>query len=242
MRGLVGERRARGARPRPQPFRAFRAPIQGRRRLAGLRRLHPTIPTHAPLPACVLVDDGRRPPRGELLALRAFEGPSRSLIHPITRRKGCRPTPPLSVVMSSRPPPPRAPPAPRVAPLPRPTAHSRLKTLLGRMMSSDTIIDLYERHAEKFDRDRVRSLQERAWLDRFLTHVPLSGSVLDAGGGMGEPIARYILEAGRRIVGIDSSPSLIRMCRTRLPGADWIVTDMRQLALGRRFDGILAWD
>src|SRR5262245_10126363 len=131
MRGLVGERRARGARPRPQPFRAFRAPIQGRRRLAGLRRLHPTIPTHAPLPACVLVDDGRRPPRGELLALRAFEGPSRSLIHPITRRKGCRPTPPLSVVMRSRPPPPRAPPPPRVAPLPRPTAHSRLKTLLG---------------------------------------------------------------------------------------------------------------
>jgi SAM-dependent methyltransferase len=110
------------------------------------------------------------------------------------------------------------------------------------MMSSDTIVDLYERHAEEFDRDRGRSLQERAWLDRFLTHVPLSGSVLDAGCGMGEPIARYILEAGRQVVGIDSSPSLIRKCRTRFPGGDWIVADMRQLALDRRFDGILAWD
>jgi SAM-dependent methyltransferase len=110
------------------------------------------------------------------------------------------------------------------------------------MMSSDTIIDLYERHADDFDRDRGRSLQERAWLDRFLSHVPLSGSVLDAGCGMGEPIARYILEAGRQVVGIDSSPSLIRMCRTRFPAGDWMVTDMQKLSLNRTFDGILAWD
>jgi hypothetical protein len=34
---------------------------------------------------------------------------------------------------------------------------------------------------------------------------------------------------------------MISLCRNRLPDHAWIVTDMRELSLGRRFDGILAW-
>lgn len=109
-------------------------------------------------------------------------------------------------------------------------------------MSGTPIVDLYERHARGYDRDRDRSLQEKAWLDRFLGHVRPSGTVLDIGCGMGEPIARYCLEAGFRVVGIDSSPSMIAMCRARFPDAEWLVADMRDLALDRRFDGLLAWD
>jgi SAM-dependent methyltransferase len=104
------------------------------------------------------------------------------------------------------------------------------------------IIDLYERHARDFDRDRGRGLQEKAWLDRFLGHVTPSGTVLDIGCGMAEPMARYILEAGFRLVGIDSSPSMIDICRSRFPESEWLAADMRRLALGRRFDGVLAWD
>jgi hypothetical protein len=59
---------------------------------------------------------------------------------------------------------------------------------------------------------------------------------------MAEPIARYILESGFRVVGVDFSPSLIEMCRARFPDSEWIVADMRQLSLERRFDGLLAWD
>ena len=109
-------------------------------------------------------------------------------------------------------------------------------------MCHGSIVDLYERHAKEFDQDRGRSLQERAWLDRFLSYVRPLGSVLDIGCGMGEPIARYVVEAGHHVVGIDSSPSLVHLCRTRLPKSEWLVADMRQLALGRRFDGLLAWD
>src|ERR1700747_2411095 len=98
-------------------------------------------------------------------------------------------------------------------------------------MSSEAIVALYERHAADFDRDRGRSLEENVWLDRFLSHVPASGTVLDVGCGMGEPIARYLIETGRQVVGVDSSPSLIRMCRMRFPVSEWLVADMRQLAL-----------
>jgi trans-aconitate methyltransferase len=106
----------------------------------------------------------------------------------------------------------------------------------------DATIDLYERHAREFDRDRNRSLQEKAWLDRFLEYVRPSGAVLDVGCGMGEPIARYLIKAGLSVVGIDSSPSLIESARQRFPNAEWLIGDMRELALDRRFDGILAWD
>lgn len=109
-------------------------------------------------------------------------------------------------------------------------------------MRRDAVIDLYERHAQDYDRDRGRSLEERPWLDRFLAFVPDGGTLLDVGCGMGEPIARYCHERGFRVVGADASASLIDRARARFPDSEWLVADMRELQLGRRFDGILAWD
>jgi cyclopropane fatty-acyl-phospholipid synthase-like methyltransferase len=109
-------------------------------------------------------------------------------------------------------------------------------------MPKNAIVHLYERHAESYDRDRGRSLQERRWLDMFLSHVRPGGTVLDIGCGMGEPIARYLIDSGVGVVGVDASPSLIGLCRARFPDSEWIVADMRELDLGRRFDGVIAWD
>ncbi len=106
---------------------------------------------------------------------------------------------------------------------------------------SDDIIDLYERRARDYDRDRGRSLQEKRWLDRFLT-AATGRAILDLGCGMGEPIARHLVDRGASVTGVDSSPTMIGMCRERMPGAEWLVADMRTLALERRFDGVLAWD
>jgi hypothetical protein len=49
-------------------------------------------------------------------------------------------------------------------------------------------------------------------------------------------------ERGFRVTGIDSSPTLISLCRQRLPDHEWLVADMRSLQLPRQFDGVLAWD
>lgn len=104
------------------------------------------------------------------------------------------------------------------------------------------IVALYERHAREYDRDRGRTLEERAWLDRFAAALPAGGTVLDVGCGMGEPIARYLIERGFHVTGVDSSPSMIALCRQRFPEAEWLVADMRELVLPRRFEGLLAWD
>jgi hypothetical protein len=44
------------------------------------------------------------------------------------------------------------------------------------------------------------------------------------------------------VAGVDSSPALIGMCKSRFPDQDWVVMDMRTLSFDRRFEGILAWD
>ena len=107
---------------------------------------------------------------------------------------------------------------------------------------SERIIDLYQRHAQSWDKDRGRSLFEKPWLDRFLALLPPRSAILDIGCGAAEPIARYVIENGHDVTGVDSSSALIGICRNRFPRNDWIVADMRVLSLNREFDGILAWD
>lgn len=109
------------------------------------------------------------------------------------------------------------------------------------MNASDEIIALYTDHAADFDAQRGRGLVEKTWLDRFLSLLPANGSILDIGCGAGDPIARYFIESGYEVTGIDASGPLIALSRTRFPDSLWAIADMRDLALGRRFDGLIAW-
>jgi predicted TPR repeat methyltransferase len=107
---------------------------------------------------------------------------------------------------------------------------------------SETIIGLYERRARDWDRDRGRDLFEKPWLDRLIALLPREACLLDLGCGSAEPIGRYLIERGFRLTGVDSATTLISRCRGRFPQQEWIVADMRALALGKTFDGVLAWD
>jgi cyclopropane fatty-acyl-phospholipid synthase-like methyltransferase len=77
---------------------------------------------------------------------------------------------------------------------------------------------------------------------RFVAALPAEATVLDLGCGSGSPVAEYMAERGLHVTGVDSSPTLISLCRQRLPAHEWLVGDMRPLELSRRFDGLLAWD
>lgn len=108
--------------------------------------------------------------------------------------------------------------------------------------SAEAVVTLYRRHAAAYDQQRGRKLTEAHWLDRFLSLLPATPSVLDIGCGMGEPIASRLIERGCAVTGIDSSEPLIALCRERFPQQSWQVADMRSLSLARRFDGLIAWD
>lgn len=108
---------------------------------------------------------------------------------------------------------------------------------------SDLIIGHYERHATAWDKDRASSAwNDRPWHDRFVAMLPKGAKVLDLGCGSGSPVARHMAAQGFKITGVDSSPTMISLCQSRLPGHEWIVGDMRRLSLAQSFHGILAWD
>jgi trans-aconitate methyltransferase len=104
------------------------------------------------------------------------------------------------------------------------------------------VIEIYQRHAGAWSRDRGDRLVENAWLDRFLALLPHDATVLDLGCGSGVPIARYLIERRCRVTGVDASSAMIAMCADRFPEHEWHVADMRTLVLSRTFDGIIAWD
>lgn len=101
---------------------------------------------------------------------------------------------------------------------------------------------LYQRYAEAFDRDRSRAGFEAGWLGLLEAKLPQNARVLELGCGAGEPVARFFIERGHQVTGVDAAPAMIALCRSRFPAGEWIVADMRGLKLGRRFDAVLAWD
>ena len=108
---------------------------------------------------------------------------------------------------------------------------------------ADRIVAHYEHHASHWDAERRSAgWNDRKWHDRFVALLHAGATVLDLGCGGGVPVARHVVAHGMRVTGVDSSPSLIALCRERLADQEWLVADMRGLALARTFDGILAWD
>jgi SAM-dependent methyltransferase len=83
---------------------------------------------------------------------------------------------------------------------------------------------------------------ESAWLDRFSALLSQGASILDIGCGSGEPIAKYLIDRGFAVDGVDTLPTLIALRRERFPQRSRHVADKRTLALEGTFDGLLARD
>lgn len=105
-----------------------------------------------------------------------------------------------------------------------------------------SVIDVYQRHGEAWAKLRGDTLVEASWLDRFCALLPAGATVLDIGCGSGLPIARQLIRRGFDITGVDATPTMLAQFQRNLPGIAAQLADMRYLALGQRFAGLLAWD
>jgi ubiquinone/menaquinone biosynthesis C-methylase UbiE len=101
---------------------------------------------------------------------------------------------------------------------------------------------LYAKHARRFDQVRTGCKMERPYLDKVSSLAPPPGKVLDLGCGSGEPIARYFVEKGYQVTGVDAVSEMLAMGRERFPAMSWRQADMRELTLGELFDIVIAWD
>jgi SAM-dependent methyltransferase len=89
---------------------------------------------------------------------------------------------------------------------------------------------------------RTRSMMELPYLERATSITPPPGKVLDIGCGSGEPIARYFVDNGYDVTGVDFVDEMLTLCRTRFPGMTWRSMDMRLLDIPDQFNILIAWD
>lgn len=114
--------------------------------------------------------------------------------------------------------------------------------------AANQVVALYDTHGRGWDVDRQAEHGpdghpfEHHWLERLTAHLPKASSILDLGCGGGIPIARYLIERGFRVTGVDASSTMIELWRSRFPDNRALLADMRRLELGERFNGIIAWD
>lgn len=109
------------------------------------------------------------------------------------------------------------------------------------MTKKNNVYESYEKIADWFDEHRSRTLFEKPYLDLAIEYLKPHAKILDLGCGMGEPIAKYFADKGYQLTGIDGSQKMIDMATVRVPNATFIVGDMRECALGEKFDCVIAW-
>ncbi|CAM2873011.1 class I SAM-dependent methyltransferase [Acinetobacter celticus] len=107
---------------------------------------------------------------------------------------------------------------------------------------AQNIIEIYKKHARAWTELRGDFLYEKAWLDLFLSLIPVHSTLLDLGCGSAKPIADYLIQQGHTLIGVDSSDVMIAMAQKNFPKQTWVQADMRTVELDQKFNAILAWD
>lgn len=89
--------------------------------------------------------------------------------------------------------------------------------------------------------DRAR-FPAQPWIERLIAPLPRGAAILDLGCGGGEPIARFLIDRGLTVTGVDLAASQILLAETRFTRHRWLRGDMRSIVLDETFDAVIAWN
>jgi ubiquinone/menaquinone biosynthesis C-methylase UbiE len=99
----------------------------------------------------------------------------------------------------------------------------------------------YDKIAEEYQIDR-QAFDHSRELVEFAGFLPKSGKVLDVGCGAGVPVAKFLVEAGFEVVGIDFSEKMLKLARKNVPQATFVRKDMIKMDFAdNSFDGLTAF-
>lgn len=106
---------------------------------------------------------------------------------------------------------------------------------ISKMVESgyDKIAESYYNHRDlnKFNNE----------LEKFVSLLPNNAHILDAGCGAGIPTAKFLVQHGIRVTGIDLSETMLNLARDNVPKASFIKMDMNNLQFDENtFDGIVS--
>jgi len=99
----------------------------------------------------------------------------------------------------------------------------------------------YDLIADWYASDRGRTVGVAEALAVAAT-LPARSRILDVGCGNGVPITEALVNAGHRVVGLDSSAGMLDRFRANLPGTPVVRGDARQCPFGDgAFDAAFSW-
>jgi len=96
----------------------------------------------------------------------------------------------------------------------------------------------WNRVAERYDKSNYGKLNDL--IVKFCDILPKNGSVLDLGSGTGLPFAKFFIERGFRVLGIDFAREMIRIAKRNVPQAKFEEMSMTKLEFDNMFDGIFS--
>ena len=77
-------------------------------------------------------------------------------------------------------------------------------------------------------------------IQKYLSKLPTSAHILDCGCGTGKPVAKAIVDSGRRVHGIDLSAGMVSLCLKAVPSGTFEVVNMLEYAPTTRYEGVVA--
>jgi ubiquinone/menaquinone biosynthesis C-methylase UbiE len=78
-------------------------------------------------------------------------------------------------------------------------------------------------------------------LDKFMKLLPKNAHVLDVGCGAGIPTAKFLVEKGIKVTGIDISEKMLKLAKENVPTATFLKMDANHLEFPEDlFDGIIS--
>jgi len=99
----------------------------------------------------------------------------------------------------------------------------------------------YNRIAEKYheERDLYKS---NALLRKFSKRVPKGSKVIELGCGAGVPVAKFLVDKGYKVVGIDFAEGMLKLAKKNVPKARFIKMDITKMRFGHdSFDGAVSF-
>ncbi|MEJ2277651.1 MAG: class I SAM-dependent methyltransferase [Candidatus Lokiarchaeota archaeon] len=108
------------------------------------------------------------------------------------------------------------------------------------MLESEIVRNGYNKIALNYyaNRDLTKFYPE---LERFSELLPEYGHILDVGTGIGVPTAKFLIEKGFKVTGIDISTTMILQAKKNVPEANFLEMDALHLNFDENtFDGVIS--
>lgn len=106
---------------------------------------------------------------------------------------------------------------------------------------SKNVFKVYNKIANWFAENKCVDLIEQNYIKALISEIKSNADVLDIGCGTGKPILEYLLNKNFNVIGVDASKGMLTIARNNFPTTEFVLEDMRKLALNKKFDAIIAW-